>query len=130
MSFSNNNEGRATLVRSYRNLTVREIRARLEGPLGDAERVTAQAELLRRGADDDSDNGPDTTFVTGFAPTSAGGDFGSVESEPPPDALAEASADDSEAPRGSRRVWPIVLVLVLAVAGALGWAIHAKLVRL
>src|SRR6201999_2536515 len=76
MSFSNNNEGRPTLVRSYRNLTVREIRARLEGPLGDAERVTAQAELLRRGADDD--NGPDTTFITGFAPTGAL-DIGAVE---------------------------------------------------
>jgi len=128
MSFSNNSDGRATLARSYRNLTVREIRARLEGPLGDAERATAQAELLRRGADDD--NGPDTTFVTGFAPTSAGGDFGSVESEPPPDALAEPSRDDPEVVRGGRRVWTIVLVLLLAAAGALGWAIHAKLVRL
>ena len=125
MSFSNNNEGRATLVRSYRNLTVREIRARLEGPLGDAERVTAQAELLRRGAGDDS--GPDTTFVTGFAPTGAM-DIGAVESEPPPEVLAEANGDD--VPAASRRVWPLLLALVLGVAGALAWAMHAKLIRL
>ena len=125
MSFSNNNEGRATLVRSYRNLTVREIRARLEGPLGDAERVTAQAELLRRGAGDDS--GPDTTFVTGFAPTGAM-DIGAVESEPPPEVLAEVNGDD--VPVASRRVWPLLLVLMLGVAGALGWAMHAKLIRL
>ena len=124
MSFSNNNEGRATLVRSYRNLSVREIRARLEGPLGDAERVTAQAELLRRGADDD---GPDTTFVTGFAPTGAM-DIGAVESEPPPEVLAEVNGDD--VPVASRRVWPLLLVLMLGVAGALGWAMHAKLIRL
>ena len=125
MSFSNNNEGRATLVRSYRNLTVREIRARLEGPLGDAERVTAQAELLRRGAGDDS--GPDTTFVTGFAPTGAM-DIGAVESEPPPEVLAEANGDD--VPAASRRVWPLLFALVLGVAGALAWAMHAKLIRL
>ena len=125
MSFSNNNEGRATLVRSYRNLTVREIRARLEGPLGDAERVTAQAELLRRGADDD--NGPDTTFITGFAPTGAL-DIGAVESEPPPEVLAEPSSVD--VPAASRRVWPLLLVLALGVAGALAWAMHAKLIRL
>src|ERR1700744_3860819 len=88
MSFSNNNEGRATLVRRYRNLTVREIRARLKGPLADRERVTAQAGLLRRGADEG--DGPDTTFVTGFAPPSAA-NIGAVESEPPPEVLAEAS---------------------------------------
>ncbi|MCK9688778.1 hypothetical protein [Scleromatobacter humisilvae] len=127
MSFSNNNEGRATLVRSYRNLTVREIRARLEGPLGDAERVTAQAELLRRGADDD--DGPDTTFVTGFAPTSAS-DIGAVESEPPPEVLAEASGVAAEVTQPARRAWPLVVVLVLGAAGALAWAMHAKLIRL
>ena len=127
MSFSNNNEGRATLVRSYRNLTVREIRARLEGSLGDAERVTAQAELLRRGADDDS--GPDTTFVTGFAPTNAS-DIGAVESEPPPEVLAEAGGVPAELGQPARRVWPLVLVLVLGAAGALAWAMHARLIRL
>jgi hypothetical protein len=65
----NSPAGRATLVRSYRNLSEREIRTRLNGPLGDAGRVTAQAELLRRGADDAA---PDTTFVTGFAPAPRG----------------------------------------------------------
>ena len=127
MSFSTNPDGRATLVRSYRNLSVREIRARLEGPLGDAERVTAQAELLRRGADDDS--GPDTTFVTGFAPTNAS-DIGAVESEPPPEVLAEAGGAVAEVVPPARRVWPLVVVLVLGVAGALAWAMHARLIRL
>ncbi|HEY1587006.1 MAG TPA: hypothetical protein VGH63_15030 [Polyangia bacterium] len=128
MGFSTNSEGRATLVRSYRNLTVREIRARLEGPLGDAERVTAQAELLRRGADDD---GPDTTFVTGFAPTGAI-DFGAVESEPPPEMLAESGDASGSAARPSRGPWRIVGVLavvVAAAAGAVGWALHAGLIR-
>ena len=124
MSFSNNNEGRATLVRSYRNLTVREIRARLEGPLGDAERVTAQAELLRRGAGDDS--GPDTTFVTGFAPTSAS-DMGAVESES--GTMAEDAEADVVARKPPRR-WPLVVALLVVLGGALAWAMHAKLIRL
>ena len=123
MSFSTNPEGRATLVRSYRNLSVREIRARLEGSLGDAERVTAQAELLRRGADD---GGPDTTFVTGFAPTSAS-DIGAVESESePPVDLASGEL----VARSPRRVWPLFALLLLGIAGALAWAMHAKLIRL
>ncbi len=126
MSFSTPPEGRATLVRSYRNLSVREIRARLEGSLGDAERVTAQAELLRRGADD---GGPDTTFVTGFAPTGSM-DIGAVESEPPPEVLAQDGGGlDAASP--PRRVGAIVigLVLLLAIAGAAGWAFHAGLIR-
>jgi hypothetical protein len=123
MSSPMNNDGRATLVRSYRNLSEREIRKRLDGPLSDAERVTAQAELLRRGAGDDA---PDTTFVTGFAPTSAI-DIGSVESEVAPDAL---EADGAAVARPSPRIWPVAVVLVLAVAGALAWAMHAKLIRL
>ena len=123
MSSPMNNDGRATLVRSYRNLSEREIRARLDGPLSDAERVTAQAELLRRGAGEDA---ADTTFVTGFAPTGAM-DIGAVESEVAPEELA---ADGAAAARPSRRVWPVVVALVLAVAGALAWAMHAKLIRL
>jgi len=126
MSVSTNPEGRATLARSYRNLSVREIRARLEGSLGEAERVTAQAELLRRGADDD---GPDTTFVGGFEPTSAM-DIGAVESEPAPDALVPPGDDDAAAARPSRRVWPMVLMVVLAIAGGAGWALRAGLIRL
>ena len=119
MSSPMNNDGRATLVRSYRNLSEREIRARLDGPLSDAERVTAQAELLRRGAGDDA---PDTTFVTGFAPTGAM-DIGAVESEVEPEATAAAAP-------APRRAWPIVVVLVLVVAGAVAWAMHAGLIRL
>jgi hypothetical protein len=125
MNVSTNPEGRATLARSYRNLSVREIRARLEGSLGEAERVTAQAELLRRGADDD---GPDTTFVGGFEPTSAM-DIGAVESEPAPQVLAQPGADAAEATRPRRRLLPVV-VLALAIAGGLGWAFRAGLIRL
>jgi hypothetical protein len=125
MNVSTNPEGRATLARSYRNLSVREIRARLEGSLGEAERVTAQAELLRRGADDD---GPDTTFVGGFEPTSAM-DIGAVESEPAPEVLAQPGADAAEATRPRRRLLPVV-VLALAIAGGLGWAFRAGLIRL
>lgn len=117
-------EGRATLAHSYRNMSVREIRARLEGLLPDAERVTAQAELLRRGADD---GGPDTTFVSGFAPTGTM-DMGAVESEPSPEMLAQAGGGEAEPPppsRPSRRPWPAVALLALVVAGALGWAVRA-----
>ena len=125
MSFSTHPEGRASLARSYRNLSVREIRARLEGSLGEAERVTAQAELLRRGADDD---GPDTTFVGDFEPTSAM-DIGAVESEPAPEVPAPSGVDGDGAPRAPRRLLPVV-VLALAIAGGLGWAFRAGLVRL
>ena len=114
-----------SLVSSYRNLTERQIRARLEdGSLGEIERVTAKAELLRRGAGDDA---PDTAFVSGFQPTSAM-EIGSVESESEPP--AEEPTGDLFAPRPSRRVWPIVAVLALGLAGALAWALHAKLIRL
>ena len=125
MSFSTHPEGRATLARSYRNLSVREIRARLEGSLGEAERVTAQAELLRRGADDD---GPDTTFVGGFEPTSAM-DIGAVESEPAREVLAQSGGDAIEPARPRRLLLPVV-VFALAIAGGLGWAFHAGLIRL
>lgn len=121
MSSPMNNDGRATLVRSYRNLSEREIRARLDGPLSDAERVTAQAELLRRGAGDDA---ADTTFVTGFAPTGSM-DIGAVESEVAPEALA---VDGDASP--PRRMGPvIVVVLVLAIAAGAAWAMHAGLIR-
>ena len=124
MSLSNP-AGRATLMRSYRNMSVREIRAKLEGPLADAERVTAQAELLRRGADD---GGPDTTFVSGFAPTGTM-EIGAVESEPPPEMLAQADDSvDAAAAAPSRRRWPAVAWVALVVAGALGWALRAGLI--
>jgi hypothetical protein len=119
MSMPMPTEGRATLARSYRNLSEREIRAKLEGPMSDAERVTAKAELLRRNA---GDNGPDTTLATGFAPTSA------FDETP---AAADVVFDDSPgAGRRGGRAWPWVLLLMAASVGALAWAIHAKLVHL
>ena len=114
-----------SLVSSYRNLTERQIRARLDDDsLGEIERVTAKAELLRRGAGDDA---PDTAFVSGFQPTSAM-EIGAVESEsePPVEEPIADVADD----KPTRRVWPIVLVLALGLAGALAWALHAKLIRI
>ena len=108
--------GRLSLVHNYRNLSEREIRARLESPLGDAERVTAKAELLRRGAGSDA---VDTTFATGFAPTSA---F-DIEGD-----AAGAGAKAGAAGRG--RAWPWLVgggVVLLLVMGA-AWATHSKLV--
>ena len=117
MSMPMPTEGRATLAHSYRNLSEREILARLDGTMSEAERVTAKAELLRRNA---GDNGPDTTLATGFAPTSA---FDPAT----PEGAAEGGASAGTA---RARVWPWVLLLVAASAAALGWAIHARLVRL
>jgi hypothetical protein len=116
-------QGGASLARNYRNLTEREIRARLDGEtLGEIERVTAKAELLRRGAGDDA---PDTAFVSGFQPTSAM-DIGAVESESEP----PADRDDPAAVMPTRRgVWPLLVVLAIGVAGALAWAVHAKAIR-
>ena len=124
MSLLSPPQGGASLARSYRNLTEREIRARLDGEtLSEIERVTAKAELLRRGAGDDA---PDTAFVSGFQPTSAM-DIGAVESESEPPA-AETTGDRlTGAP--SRRVWPIVLVFALGIAGGLAWAWQAKVLR-
>ena len=117
MSMPMPTEGRATLAHSYRKLSEREIRARLDGPMSEAERVTAKAELLRRNA---GDNGPDTTLATGFAPTSA---FDLVAPE-----LGAASGAVAGAARA--RAWPwVVLVMAIALA-ALGWAIRARLVHL
>jgi hypothetical protein len=118
-------QGGASLARSYRNLSEREIRARLDGEtLSEIERVTAKAELLRRGAGDDA---PDTAFVSGFQPTSAM-DIGAVESESEPPVTDETG--DLFARRPSRRVWPIVFVFALGIAGGLAWAWQAKLLRL
>jgi hypothetical protein len=111
-------EGRATLAHSYRNLSEREIRARLVGPMSEAERVTAQAELLRRNA---GDNGPDTTLATGFDPT------GTLDLAVPGVGVA-ALAEDASATRV--RAWPWVMLVMAAALAALGWAIHAKLVHL
>ena len=119
MSMPMPTEGRATLARSYRNLSEREIRAKLEGPMSDAERVTAKAELLRRNAGDD---GADTAFATGFAPTSA------FDDATPQAAEAALAAEAPAAARGTR-VWPWVLLLMVLTVGALGWAIRARLVH-
>ena len=119
MSMPMPTEGRATLARSYRNLSEREIRAKLEGAMSDAERVTAKAELLRRNAGDD---GADTTFATGFAPTSA------FDEAAPQGADAVLAADGVAAPARAR-AWPWVVLGLAAAAGALGWAIRARLVH-
>ena len=125
MSLISSSQGRASLARDYRNLTERQIRARLDDDsLGEIERVTAKAELLRRGAGDDA---PDTAFVSGFQPTSAM-EIGAVESESEPP--AEEPTGDLFDREPSRRVWPIVGVLVLGLAGALAWALHATLIRI
>jgi hypothetical protein len=119
MSMSMPTEGRATLARSYRNLPEREIRARLEGPMPEAERVTAKAELLRRHA---GDNGPDTALATGFEPTSAFDEQAAAVGDAP-------LADGVSAP-GGRSAWPWLLLLMAASIGALGWVIHARLAHL
>jgi len=119
MSMPMPTEGRATLARSYRNLSEREIRAKLEGPMSDAERVTAKAELLRRNA---GDNGPDTTLATGFAPTSAFDEQAAT--------AADVPFDDGLSTPDGRRAWPWVLLLMAVSIAALGWAIHARLVHL
>lgn len=117
MSMPMPTEGRASLARSYRNLSERDIRARLDGPMSEAERVTAKAELLRRHAGDD---GPDTALATGFAPTST---FDLATPE-------DGAADGASAGTGRTRVWPWVLLLMVLAVAALGWAIRAKLVRM
>ena len=117
MSMPKPTEGRATLAHSYRNLSERDIRARLDGPMSDAERATAKAELLRRHA---GDNGPDTTLATGFAPSST---FDAATPE-------GAAADGASAGTRRARAWPWVLLLMVVSVVALGWAIHAKLVRI
>ena len=118
MSMPMPTEGRATLARSYRNLSEREIRARLVGAMSEAERVTAKAELLRRSA---GDNGPDTTLATGFAPTSA---FDLVTPEG-----GDVLVDGVPAGAARARAWPWVLLALAVSVAALGWAIHAKLVH-
>jgi len=119
MSMPKPTEGRATLARSYRNLSEREIHAKLEGAMSDAERVTAKAELLRRNS---GNNGPDTTLATGFAPTSA------FDDDTPSGDTAGAIALDGGARRGS--AWPWVVLVAAAALAALGWAIHGKLLHL
>jgi hypothetical protein len=124
MSPRPSSQGNASLARSYRNMSEREIRARLDGEtLSEIERVTAKAELLRRGADDDS---PDTTFVSGFQPTSAM-DIGAVESQ------SEPPSEETDIAPGSpsrRRVWPVLAVVALGIAGGLAWAWYAKAIHL
>ena len=118
MSLPSPNEGRASLARSYRNLPEREIRARLEGTMSDVERVTAQAELLRRNA---GDNGPATTLLEGFAPTS------SFETEA---AESAKMPFDDGLQAAQRHRWPWVVLLVGGTVAALGWAFYARLLHL
>jgi len=126
LSLLSPSQGGASLARSYRNLTEREIRARLDGEtLSEIERVTAKAELLRRGAGDDA---PDTAFVSGFQPTSAM-DIGAVESESEPPSHADAAGTADETPP-RRRLWPVLVVVALGIAGGLAWAVQVRAIRL
>ena len=109
--------GRASLARSYRNLSEREIRARLEGALGDAERATAKAELLRRGAGSD---GVDTKLATGFLPTSS---F-DVDDAASPESGAGAPG------RGRGRTWRVVAAVVVLAVLAAAWALRAQLAHI
>lgn len=124
MSLLSPSQGGASLARSYRNLSEREIRARLDGEtLSEIERVTAKAELLRRGVGDDA---PDTAFISGFQPTGSM-EIGAVESESEPPA---EHGIETSAPTTSRRRWPVLAVVLLGVAGGLAWAVHAKAIHL
>jgi hypothetical protein len=120
MNIPSPTEGRASLSRSYRNLSERDIRAKLDAPLSDAERVTAKAELLRRGAGDEAG---DTALATGFEPTSAlgldvaGGDG--------------AASQEVHAPApGRRRLWLAVGGTLLGVVLVAAWAMRSKLAHI
>jgi hypothetical protein len=120
MSLQPPSEGRATLARSYRNLSEREIRAKLEGPLSDAERVTAKAELLRRGAGDDS---PDTALASIFAPTSV------PDAESSSEADGAGSTSGEAAARGRASPWPWIVTLLVLVLLALAWTMRARFIH-
>jgi hypothetical protein len=119
MNLHSPSEGRASLARSYRNLSEREIRAKLDGVLGDAERVTAQAELLRR-----ADDGPDTALATGFAPTS----LFDVESSSEPE-LASAQPEGGTPARGRASPWRWIATLAVLALLALAWTMRARFTR-
>ncbi|MEP6505727.1 MAG: hypothetical protein ABJD97_20505 [Betaproteobacteria bacterium] len=105
---------RMSLAANYRDRSETEIRARLDGELGDAERVVARAELLRRGLGSDAQ---DTAPATGFEPTAFPEP---VEAEP----LLAVSADAQASSRGGR-TWKIVAVLLaLSTVGALALAMR------
>jgi hypothetical protein len=97
---------RSTLVSSYRDLSEKQIRARLEGTLTDVERVTAQAELLRRGIESDD---RDTTPATGFAPTSG---LDPVEATPAGAEPSTALAADKARRRRRAGIVAVILVIV------------------
>ena len=105
---------RLSLAANYRDRSETDIRARLEGELGDAERVVARAELLRRGLGSDAQ---DTAPATGFEPTVLP-DPAAVELPPALDTAADAPA------RGGRG-WKVAAgALVLATVGALALAMR------
>ena len=101
---------RITLAQNYRDLGEKQIRAKLDGALSDVERVIAQAELIRRGADSDH---VDTSPATGFAPTSA---LDLVEA-------GQAAAAANAVPAGAGRRKMIVAIVVLAVCAAAAAAV-------
>ncbi len=104
---------RKSLAQSYRDLGERQIRAKLEGPLSDVERVTARAELLRRGIESDEH---DTAPATGFAPTSALDLIEAAYGHADPASTARAAAGRRRPGRGVA-----IAVVVLALAGGVAW---------
>lgn len=114
---------RVTLAASYRDLSERQIRAKLEGPMTDAERVTAQAELLRRGIGSDHQ---DTTPASGFAPTSTLDLSGQKPDTDAPAGTERPAAPVEATPRRTGRA--IALIVALAVLGiaAIAWLLQGR----
>ena len=109
---------RATLAASYRDLSEKQIRARLDGPLTDAERAVGQAELMRRGLGADQ---VDTTPASdAFAPTA------SPESESDEAGAAEVAVPVAAGAQPARRsTLRNALLLLLLLAAAVAFAIYA-----
>ncbi len=107
---------RVTLAQGYRDLSEKQIRAKLEGALTDVERVIAQAELLRRGAGEEFH---DTAPGSRFAPTSS---LDLVEAVP------GAAAEEVEPPpvvragrgRAFGTAFAVVVAIVVAVLASRG----------
>ena len=120
MSMPMPTEGRASLARSYRNLSEREIRARLDGPMSRGRARHRQgrtaAPQRRRRRRPTPRSPPASSRPARW--TSA-----------PPRASAPSPADAAVGAPAPRRAWP-GCAAGGGVAGGLGWAIHARPIRL
>jgi hypothetical protein len=110
---------RVTLAQGYRDLSEKQIRAKLEGTLTDVERVIAQAELLRRGAGTEYH---DTTPGSRFAPTSS---LDLIEAEQGEAAVETNPVATAPAGRGRRgraigAVFAVIVAVVVAVLSSQG----------